>query len=55
MTVNDLIRIMSAKLTALNSARATAVSLGDLDRVVELDADIEETQATLTSLRGMKG
>lgn len=51
MTLQDLIQIVSAKLAALNSARATALSLGDLKRAVELDTDIEETQTTLTHLR----
>lgn len=55
MTLQDLIRIVSAKLATLNSAKATATALGDLDRVVQLDADIEETQATLASLRSMAG
>ena len=53
MTLQDLIRIVSAKLTALNSAKATAMSLGELDRVVQLDADIEQTQATLVALTGL--
>lgn len=55
MTIQDMIRILSAKLANLNSAKATATTLGDLERAVQLDADIEETQATLASLRGMAG
>ena len=53
MNIKDLIRIVSATLATLNSAKATATSLGDLDRIVQLDANIEETQATLASLRSL--
>lgn len=53
MNIKDLIRIVSATLATLNSAKATATSLGDLDRIVQLDATIEETQATLALLRSM--
>lgn len=53
MSLQDLVRIVSAKLAMLNQAKATATALGDLPRAVELDADIEETQTTLTSLRNL--
>lgn len=51
MTVQDLIQVVSARLAALNSARSTAISLGDLARIAALDADIEETQTTLDALK----
>jgi len=51
MSVEDLIRLMEARLAALNSARASAAQVGDLNEVTRLDADIATTQITLDQLR----
>ena len=51
MTIPQLITLASNRLAALNSARATAVALGDVERIAALDADIAETQATLDALQ----
>ena len=51
MNLDDLIRLLEARLAALNSAVATATSLGHIERIVQLDAEIEETQATLDQVR----
>jgi hypothetical protein len=51
MSIADLIQLVSNKLAALNSARASAASVGDLVQVVALDAQINETQLTLDQLR----
>lgn len=51
MSLEDLIRLMEARLSALNSARASAASIGDLNEVTRLDADIATTQITLDQLR----
>lgn len=53
MTVADLIILAQSRLSALNSARATAVSLGDIDRITALDSEIAQTEATLTQLRSL--
>lgn len=53
MTVEELIQLMGYKLAALNSARASAVSVGDLNQVVSLDAQISQTQITLDQLRSL--
>lgn len=53
MTVNDLIRLMTNRLTTLNGHRTTAHSNGDLDRVVALDAEIAETESTLSQLQSL--
>ena len=50
MTIAQLITLAANRLTMLNNARATAVSLGHIDRLDALDADIAETQATLNQL-----
>ena len=51
MTVSDLIRLAQNRLSALNGARATAVALGQDDRISALDAEIAETEATLAQLQ----
>jgi hypothetical protein len=51
MSVEDLIRLMEARLAALNSARGTAAAVGDLAQVTRLDIDIAQTQTTLDQLR----
>lgn len=51
MSIEDLIRLMEARLAALNSARATAASVGDLAQVTRIDADVVQTQTTLDQLR----
>lgn len=51
MSIEDLIKLMEARLAALNSARASAAAVGDLNEVMRLDADIAQTQTTLDQLR----
>ncbi len=51
MTISDLIRLASNRLSTLNSAKATADQNGDVDRVAMLDVEIVETEATLATLR----
>jgi len=51
MSIAELIQLVSYKLAALNSARASAVSIGDLNQVVSLDAQISQTQLTLDQLK----
>jgi hypothetical protein len=50
MTIAELIRLVSNRLSALNSAQATAVALGDVERIAALEVDIAETQATIDAL-----
>ena len=51
MSISELIQLVSYKLAALNSARASAVSVGDLSQVVALDTQISQTQLTLDQLK----
>jgi hypothetical protein len=53
VSVEDLIRLMEARLAALNSARGSAASIGDVEQVTRLDADIVTTQTTLDQLRSL--
>lgn len=51
MNLDDLIRLLQARLTSLNGARATAAAAGDIGRVGELDTEIAQTQITLDKVR----
>lgn len=50
MTLTELKTILSNRLSTLASQRNHAVSVGDLARVSNLDAEIEETELTLAQL-----
>jgi hypothetical protein len=54
MSISELIQLVSYKLAALNSARASAVSVGDLSQVVALDTQISQTQLTLDQLKTLE-
>ena len=54
MSITELIRLMEAHLSALNSARASAAAIGDVAQVTRLDADVLKTQATLDQLRTLQ-
>jgi hypothetical protein len=51
MTLAELIALLENQITTLNVARTTAGHLGDIQRTMEIDAKIAETQNTLTALR----
>jgi hypothetical protein len=53
MTVEFLVRILSNRLTRLKDAKNQSESSGDLERIVELDNEITETEATLAALRSL--
>lgn len=50
MNLDDLVKLMQARLAALNNARASALALGDLAALSRLDAEIAETEITLSRL-----
>lgn len=50
MTLSQLVTLAANRLAALNNARATAVTLGDIARLEVLDTEIMETQATIDAL-----
>jgi hypothetical protein len=51
MTLDELIRLVEARLSAMNVARATAAAVGDVAQVMRIDAEVAETQATLDRLK----
>ena len=53
MTIQDLVLIVGNRLTFLKNQRAQAVLAGELQRVVDLDAEIGATEQTLSALTGI--
>lgn len=51
MTISELVTLLINQVTSLNAARAHAQATGDVQRVIELDGKIIETQATIDTLR----
>lgn len=51
MTINELVSLLVNQISALNVARTYAQAVGDVQRVIELDGKILETQATLDAVR----
>jgi hypothetical protein len=53
MKIYDLILLAENCLATLNNARATAVSMGQQERLPEIDKKIVETEDTLLQLRSL--
>lgn len=51
MTVDYLIDLLNRRILTLSNNRASAESNGDLDRVIAIDAELSETQETLSQLQ----
>jgi hypothetical protein len=52
MKMQELVTLLSNKLSSLNNAKSTAVASGDVEAVIRLDVEIQETQVTLNTLQG---
>lgn len=53
MTIADRIRLLSNRLASLNEQKATAEARGDIERAAAIEADVLETDATLSALRAL--
>jgi hypothetical protein len=51
MTIEQLTIILANRLSTLSAQRSHAVTVGDLAQVAILDADIAETEITLSQLK----
>lgn len=51
MNIAFILRVMENRLQSLNNIRAAAVNSGDLEKIVQLDAEIAETEITIQDLR----
>jgi hypothetical protein len=50
MSLDDLILMCRSRLVQLSQLRSSAVALGDMQQVSKIDAEADETQATLNQL-----
>ncbi len=50
MTIKDLVALAKARIAYLERLRQTAAQQGDVEQIARLDAELEQTQATLTGL-----
>ena len=53
MKINELMTLASNRLATLNQAHATAVALGDVQRMAALEVEIVETQSTIDALQSL--
>jgi hypothetical protein len=53
MTISDLITLALARLANLTAQRTSAVTLGDVARIAQLDTEIAETEVTLAKLKAV--
>jgi hypothetical protein len=53
MTLDDILTILGHRVTALRNERVLAVSAGQLQQVVQVDADIAETEITMQSIQAL--
>lgn len=51
MKIHEIIALLQNRVLALNGEQNTAERLGDVARVLEIDAKIAETNATIEALR----
>ena len=51
MLISDLIIIMQNRINTLNNSRAVAASVGDLETVLSIDTQINNTQISLSQLQ----
>jgi hypothetical protein len=50
MTVEQLIDLCRSRLAHLTQLRTSAVALGDVEQIAEIDNRVDETQGTLNQL-----
>jgi hypothetical protein len=53
MNVEFLIRVLTNRLIRLRESKIQAESNGDIERIVNLDAEIIETEATIAQLSSL--
>jgi|LakMenEpi03Aug12_release.lakeMendotaPanAssembly.Ray.scaffolds.fasta_scaffold3880673_2 hypothetical protein len=51
MNIQHLIAIVERRIVYLSQVRSSAEALGDIERVAAIDAEVNETNATLVKLR----
>lgn len=51
MNIAFIIRVLENRLQSLNNLRSAAINAGDLEKIVQIDVEISETEMTLSDLR----
>ena len=51
MDIAFILKVMQNRLMSLNNIRSSAVNSGDLERIVQVDAEIAETEITIDDLK----
>lgn len=54
MTIPQLIEMCERRIAYLNGVRGSAVALGDLQQLEQIDAQLAETQQTLNQLHSLQ-
>lgn len=55
MTIEDLIEMLTKRVAWLQMQSNAAANLGDLNQVINLNAEVAQTQTTLQALRSLQG
>lgn len=53
MNIHFIIRVLENRLQTLNNIRSAALQAGDLEKVVQIEGEISETELTLSELRNL--
>lgn len=53
MNIPFIIRVLENRLQTLNNIRSAALQAGDLEKVVQIEGEISETELTLSELRNL--
>lgn len=51
MNIPFIIRVLENRLQTLNNIKTAAIQAGDLQKVVQIEGELAETELTLTELR----
>lgn len=54
MQITEIIEILRNRLNTINNGKAQAKEVGDLDSVLKLETEAEQTKLTLTQLETVK-
>jgi len=53
MTIDTLIQLTTNKLSVLNEQKKYHTQMGDVNKIIELDTEISQTEITLEKLKSL--
>lgn len=53
MTIDTLIQLTTNKLSVLNEQKKYYTQMGDVNKIIELDSEISQTEITLEKLKSL--